>query len=155
MLVGDAQAWLPDIVERAKKLLVNGGFESGADLGPLISPAAKERVLGLISSAEEEGGHIALDGRGISVAGYPHGSFIGPTVIEATVNMRCYTEEIFGPVLVVLKEETLDDALAIVNANPYGNGAAIFTQSGAAARKFENDVSLGAIEIGNVLMVCR
>ncbi|KIJ21889.1 methylmalonate-semialdehyde dehydrogenase [Paxillus involutus ATCC 200175] len=147
VLVGTAQSWLPELVERAKKLQVNGGFESGADFGPLISPAAKKRVEGLIASAEEEGGRIHLDGRGISVPGYPNGNFVGPTIVEATTTMRCYREEIFGPALTVISADTLDDALDIINANSYGNGAVIFTQSGATARRFETEVNVGQVGI--------
>lgn len=130
--------------------------------GPLISPAAKARVTGLINSAEEEGGPIHLDGRGITVPQYPDGNFVGPTIIEVTTSMRCYQcaflfrlciflivcrEEIFGPVLVVLRADTLDEALEIINNNRYGNGAAIFTQSGATARKFENEVNVGQVGV--------
>lgn len=147
LLVGESQSWLPELVERAQNLKVDGGFERGADLGPLISPAAKNRVTGLISSAEEQGGKIHLDGRVIQVPGYPDGNFIGPTVIEANTTMKCYQEEIFGPVLVVVKADTLDDALNIINSNRYGNGAAIFTQSGATARKFESEVNVGQLGI--------
>ncbi|KAM5531879.1 hypothetical protein V8D89_014433 [Ganoderma adspersum] len=147
VLVGNAQSWLPEIVERAKKLKVSQGFEQGADLGPVISQAAKQRITGLIASAEEEGGVIALDGRGYEVPGYPDGNWVGPTVIEATTTMRCYREEIFGPVLVVIKADTLDDALAIINENKYGNGTAIFTNSGATARKFEREVEVGQIGV--------
>ncbi|EGO05182.1 hypothetical protein SERLA73DRAFT_118737 [Serpula lacrymans var. lacrymans S7.3] len=147
VLVGTAQSWLPELAERAKALKVNGGFEKGADLGPLISPAAKQRVTGLISSVEEEGGKILLDGRNVVVPGYPNGNFIGPTIVEAVTTMKCYKEEIFGPVLVVLTADTLDDALDIINANKYGNGTAIFTQSGATARKFEHEVNVGQIGI--------
>ncbi|EIN14088.1 methylmalonate-semialdehyde dehydrogenase [Punctularia strigosozonata HHB-11173 SS5] len=147
ILVGTAQSWLPELVDRASKLNVNGGFEKDADLGPLISPAAKKRVTEIIASSEEEGGRIHLDGRGINVPGYPNGNFVGPTVIEAVTDMRCYREEIFGPVLVVLTADTLDDAIAIVNANKYGNGTAIFTQSGATARKYEREIEVGQIGI--------
>jgi len=147
VLVGPAQQWLPELVERAKKLKVNQGFEAGADLGPVTSPAAKKRITGLIASAEEQGGKILLDGRGLVVPDYPHGNWVGPTIIEATTDMRCYKEEIFGPALVVINADTLDDALAIVNANPYGNGTAIFTQSGATARKFEHEVEVGQVGI--------
>ncbi|KAF5384983.1 hypothetical protein D9615_001396 [Tricholomella constricta] len=152
ILVGEAQSWLPELIERTQKLKVNGGFEQGADLqvifcGPLISPAAKQRVIGLISSAEEEGGKIHLDGRGLKVSAYPNGNFVGPTIIEANTNMRCYTEEIFGPALVVIRAPTLDDAIDIINENKYGNGTAIFTQSGATARKFETNVNVGQIGI--------
>ncbi|KAF9462086.1 methylmalonate-semialdehyde dehydrogenase [Collybia nuda] len=148
VLVGEAQSWLPELVERTKKLTVNGGFERGTDLfGPLISPAAKERVIGLITSAEEQNGTIHLDGRRLQVSGYPNGNFVGPTIIEAGTNMRCYKEEIFGPVLIVIKADTLDDAIDIINENRYGNGTAIFTQSGATARKFETNVNVGQIGI--------
>ncbi|KAI0076238.1 methylmalonate-semialdehyde dehydrogenase [Panus rudis PR-1116 ss-1] len=147
VLVGNAQQWLPELVERAKKLNVNQGFEKGADLGPVISLAAKKRIEGLIASAEEQGGRILLDGRGLEVPGFPEGNWVGPTIIEATVDMRCYREEIFGPVLIVVTADTLDDALSIINANPYGNGTAIFTQSGATARKFENEVEVGQVGV--------
>ncbi|KAJ6604498.1 Aldehyde/histidinol dehydrogenase, partial [Mycena vulgaris] len=140
LLVGEAQSWLPELIERAQKLKVNGGFEPGADLlVPVISPAAKERVTGLIASADEQGGKIWLDGRGIEVP--------GPTIIQADTSMRCYQEEIFGPVLIVLSVDNLDDAVEIINNNRYGNGAACFTQSGATARKFETEVNVGQIGI--------
>jgi len=147
VLVGTAQSWLPELVERAKKLTVSQGFEKGADFGPVISPHSKQRIVSLIASAEEQGGRIVLDGRGIQVPDYPDGNWVGPTIIEATTDMRCYKEEIFGPVLIAIPADTLDDALAIINANPYGNGTAIFTQSGATARKFENEVGVGQIGI--------
>lgn len=144
VFVGSAQSWVPELVERAK---VNGGFEQGADLGLLISPAAKKRVVGLISSVEEEGGRIHLDGRNITVPGYENGNFVGPTIVEAVTTMRAYKEEIFGPVLVTIMADTLDEALVIINSNRYGNGTAIFTQSGATARKFEKEVEVGQIGI--------
>ncbi|EKM61143.1 uncharacterized protein PHACADRAFT_247546 [Phanerochaete carnosa HHB-10118-sp] len=147
VLVGNSQQWIPELVERVKKLKVNQGFEGGADLGPVISTASKARIEGLIASAEEQGGKIVLDGRGHQVPGYPNGNWVGPTIIEATADMRCYKEEIFGPVLVVIPADTLDDALAIINANKYGNGTAIFTQSGATARKFEVEVEVGQVGI--------
>ncbi|KAG5653340.1 Methylmalonate-semialdehyde dehydrogenase [acylating] mitochondrial [Sphagnurus paluster] len=147
VLVGEAQNWLPELIERTQKLKVNGGFEQGADLGPLISPAAKERVVSLISSAEHEGGKIHLDGRDVKVSAYPNGNFVGPTIIEARTNMRCYIEEIFGPALVVIRAENLDEAIELINQNKYGNGTAIFTQSGATARKFETNVNVGQIGI--------
>lgn len=90
VLVGEAQNWLPELIERSSKLTVSGGFEQGADLGPVISPAAKARILKLIGTAEEDGGKILLDGRNVSVPEYPEGNFVGPTIIEAGTNMRCY-----------------------------------------------------------------
>ncbi|VDC01886.1 unnamed protein product [Peniophora sp. CBMAI 1063] len=147
VLVGSAQEWLPDLIKLAQNLKVSGGFEKGADLGPVISPQAKERILKLIGSAEEQGGKIHLDGRRISVPEYEHGNFVGPTIIEADTSMDCYTTEIFGPALVVLRAGTLGEAVDIINSNKYGNGTAIFTQSGATARKFETDVNVGQIGI--------
>jgi len=147
VLVGDAKEFLPGLVERASKLRVNGGFEPKTDLGPIISPAAKERIIGLINSAEPEGGKILLDGREINVEAYPDGNFVGPTIIEANTTMKCYHEEIFGPVLIVLHANTLDEALKVVNENKYGNGTAIFTQSGATARKYEREVNVGQVGI--------
>jgi malonate-semialdehyde dehydrogenase (acetylating) / methylmalonate-semialdehyde dehydrogenase len=126
----------------------SSSFPSDPDCrGPLISPAAKKRVVGLISSVEEEGGRIHLDGRNITVTGYENGNFVGPTIVEAVPAMRAYQEEIFGPVLVTIMADTLDDALTIINSNRYGNGTAIFTQSGATARKFEKEVNVGQIGI--------
>jgi malonate-semialdehyde dehydrogenase (acetylating)/methylmalonate-semialdehyde dehydrogenase len=116
--------------------------------GPLISPAAKARVTDLINSVDSEGGTIHLDGRNFrqkADSPYREGNFIGPTIVEATTTMRAYNEEIFGPVLVVINSPTLDDALEIVNGNKYGNGTAIFTQSGATARKFEGAVNVGQV----------
>merc|ERR1711957_862343 len=106
------------------------GTDPNADLGPVISPAAKVRIEGLIASAKEQGATIVLDGRGAKVDGYPEGNFVGPTIVsDVTVDMDCYKQEIFGPALVILKADTLDDAIEIINANPYGNGTAIFTES--------------------------
>ncbi|KAE9408241.1 methylmalonate-semialdehyde dehydrogenase [Gymnopus androsaceus JB14] len=147
VLVGEAQSWLPEIVERANKLKLNGGFEPDADLGPVISPAAKARIIDIISSAEGEGGKIHLDGRAVTAPSYPNGNFVGPSVIEANTSMRCYQEEIFGPALIVIKADTLDDGIEIINANRYGNGAAIFTQSGPIARKFETEINVGQVGV--------
>ncbi|KDR85348.1 hypothetical protein GALMADRAFT_234171 [Galerina marginata CBS 339.88] len=148
VIVGDTSVWLPGLVERAQALKVNGGFEKGADLGPLISPGAKDRVTKLISSAEDEGGKVILDGRNFKAPdAYPYGNFVGPTIIQGGTSMKCYQTEIFGPVLVVLQADTLDEAIEIINENRYGNGAAIFTQSGATARRFETEVNVGQIGI--------
>ncbi|KAH9486602.1 putative methylmalonate-semialdehyde dehydrogenase [acylating], mitochondrial [Psilocybe cubensis] len=148
VIVGDSSAWLPGLVERAQLLKVNGGFEQGADLGPLISPGAKARVTELITSAEADGGKIILDGRNFKAPElYPYGNFVGPTIIVGDTSMKCYQTEIFGPVLVVLQANTLDEAIEIINNNRYGNGAAIFTQSGATARRFETEVNVGQIGI--------
>ncbi|KAJ3201246.1 Methylmalonate-semialdehyde dehydrogenase [acylating] mitochondrial [Entophlyctis luteolus] len=148
VFVGSARSWLPELVERAKKLKVSNGFEEGADLGPMISPQAKQRAEDLIQSGIDEGATILLDGRGIKPKGYEKGNFLGPTILaNVTPKMKCYTEEIFGPVLVCLEAETLDEAIAIVNSNPYGNGTALFTNSGSAARKFQEEIDVGQVGI--------
>jgi len=117
-------------------LKVNFGLVDGADLGPLISPQAKARVEAIIGRSTSEGAKILLDGRGVVVPGYEKGNFVGPTIISGvTPSMECYREEIFGPVLVCLFANTLDEAIEMINSNPYGNGTALFTNSGAAARK--------------------
>jgi malonate-semialdehyde dehydrogenase (acetylating)/methylmalonate-semialdehyde dehydrogenase len=146
--VGETKEWLPEMAERAKALNVNGGFEEGADLGPVISPESKKRIEDLIASAEEEGATILLDGRGYKPEKYPNGNFIGPTIITGvTPEMKCYKQEIFGPVLVCLEVETLDDAIELINKNEYGNGAAIFTRSGPTASKFQKDIEAGQVGI--------
>jgi len=148
VFVGDAKDWVNDVIEKAKKLKVNAGWESEADLGPLISPQAKARVVDLIESGVEEGASLALDGREVVVPKYPKGNFVGPTVLtNVQPHMRCYKEEIFGPVLVCLFVDTLDDAIKLINNNPYGNGTAIFTKSGAAARKYEREIDVGQIGV--------
>ncbi|XP_018431148.1 PREDICTED: methylmalonate-semialdehyde dehydrogenase [acylating], mitochondrial [Nanorana parkeri] len=148
VLVGEAKKWLPELVERAKKLRVNAGDQPGADLGPLISKAAKQRVCSLIETGVKEGATLLLDGRQVKVKGYEDGNFVGPTVLSnVTPDMTCYKEEIFGPVLVVLEADNLDDAINIVNQNPYGNGTAIFTTNGATARKYTHLVDVGQVGV--------
>ncbi|KIG03675.1 CoA-acylating methylmalonate-semialdehyde dehydrogenase [Caballeronia concitans] len=148
VLVGASKEWLPDLVERARSLKVNAGVEAGADLGPVVSRTAKERILGLIEKGVEEGATLALDGRGIAVSGYENGNFIGPTIFsDVTTDMTIYRTEIFGPVLCIVEAPTLDDAIALVNRNPMGNGVGLFTQSGAAARKFQSEIDIGQVGI--------
>ncbi|KAH8814285.1 methylmalonate-semialdehyde dehydrogenase-like protein [Hyaloscypha sp. PMI_1271] len=148
VMVGETKDWLPELAESAKALKVNGGFEEGADLGPVISPQSKERIESLISSAEEEGATILLDGRGYKPAKYPNGNWVGPTIItNVKPHMKCYREEIFGPVLVCLNVDSLDEAVDLINANEYGNGVAIFTKSGATATAFQKNIEAGQVGI--------
>ncbi|KAF1999507.1 Methylmalonate-semialdehyde dehydrogenase [Amniculicola lignicola CBS 123094] len=148
VMIGETKDWVPEIAERAKALKMDGGFEEGADLGPVISPDAKKRIEELIASAEEEGATILLDGRGKTPEKYPNGNWVAPTIIaNVKPHMKCYREEIFGPVLVCLNVETLDDAIELINANEYGNGTAIFTRSGSTAAKFQKEIEAGQVGI--------
>ncbi|WP_168012311.1 CoA-acylating methylmalonate-semialdehyde dehydrogenase [Halomonas salinarum] len=148
VLVGEARAWLNDIVDGARHMKVGPGTQRDADLGPLVSPAAKERVIRLIDAGEQEGASLLVDGRRCEVEGYPHGNFVGPTVFsDVTAEMTIYREEIFGPVLCVVGVETLDEAIEFINANPNGNGTSIFTNSGWVARRFESDIDVGQVGI--------
>lgn len=146
--VGEAKEFIPDLVEQTKAIRADGGFEAGADFGPVISKHSQQRIVSLIDSAEAEGAKIILDGRGYVPEKYPNGYWVGPTIIEGvTTSMKCYTEEIFGPVLVILTVDTLDEAIELVNANPYGNGVAIFTKSGAVAERFRKNIEAGQVGI--------
>ncbi|QEA37707.1 CoA-acylating methylmalonate-semialdehyde dehydrogenase [Pistricoccus aurantiacus] len=148
VLVGEARKWLEDIVEGARNMTVGPGSQRDADLGPLVSPQARDRVLGLIEKGAQEGATLAVDGRGYEVEGYPEGNFVGPTVFsDVKADMAIYQEEIFGPVLCVVGVETLDEAIEFVNANPNGNGTSIFTNSGWAARRFETEIDVGQVGI--------
>jgi malonate-semialdehyde dehydrogenase (acetylating)/methylmalonate-semialdehyde dehydrogenase len=148
VLVGAAQSWVPDLVAKAKSLKVGAGNAAGTDVGPLISGAARERVEAFIASGIEQGATLELDGRKPKVPGFEDGNFVGPTIFSGVrPGMRIYDEEIFGPVLVILAADSLDDAIALVNANPNGNGTAVFTQSGAAARRFQEDIDVGQVGI--------
>ena len=147
VLVGAAGEWIDDIKAKAEGLIVSAG-KHDKDLGPLISPAAKARVEHLIGTGVEEGASLILDGRGITVEGYEKGNFVGPTIFDnVTSDMQIYKEEIFGPVLCIMRANSLDEAIELLNANPHGNGTAIFTQSGAAAHKFQQDIQVGQIGI--------
>ena len=148
VLVGEANKWIPDIVEKAKTLKINGGTEKGTDLGPVISKHALARIEGLIEDGVKEGAKLELDGRKPKIAGYDKGNFVGPTIFSGVkAHHKVYTTEIFGPVLVIVSVDTLDEAIKVVNANPFGNGTGIFTQSGAAARTFQNEIDVGQVGI--------
>ncbi|QND85489.1 Methylmalonate-semialdehyde dehydrogenase [Chromobacterium vaccinii] len=147
VLVGEAQQWIPDLVAKAKGLKVGPGKDN-PDLGPVISCAALDRVKSLIARGVEEGAKLELDGRGVKVAGFDNGNFVGPTIFSGVKpEMAIYHQEVFGPVLCLMAADTLDEAIAIINANPNGNGTAVFTQSGAAARKFQEEIDVGQVGI--------
>ena len=148
MLVGEAQQWLPDLIAKAKTLKISGGNEPGTDVGPVISCSALSRIEGLIERGIADGAKLVLDGRKPSVPGYEKGNFVGPTIFSGVKpGMSVYDTEIFGPVLCVVEAATLDEAIEFINANPNGNGTAIFTQSGGAARKFQEEIDVGQVGI--------
>ena len=148
VLVAKANNWLQDFVDKARALKVGPGWKKDTDMGPLIRPAAKERVMGYIEKGIAEGAILELDGRAVSVAGYEKGNFLGPTIFsKVTPDMSIYKEEIFGPVLSVVSVDSLDEAIAFTNHNPFGNGTSIFTSSGAAAHKFQNEIDVGQVGI--------
>ncbi|SFU00186.1 CoA-acylating methylmalonate-semialdehyde dehydrogenase [Pseudomonas marincola] len=148
ILVGEAQKWVPELIEKTKTLKVNAGAEAGTDVGPVVSCAALDRISSLIATGEQEGATLALDGRNPQVAGYANGNFVGPTIFtNVSPEMSIYREEIFGPVLCIINAATMDEAIDIINANPNGNGTAIFTRSGASARRFQEDIDVGQVGI--------
>ncbi|MCW4352451.1 CoA-acylating methylmalonate-semialdehyde dehydrogenase [Hoyosella sp. YIM 151337] len=143
--VGDAL--VAKINERAKTIKTGDGTKN-CDMGPLVTKQHRDKVASYIDAGEAAGATIALDGRQVQADGGENGFWLGPTVIDhVTPEMTCYTEEIFGPVLSVLRVESYDDALELVNVNPYGNGTAIFTNDGGAARRFQNEVEVGMVGI--------
>ena len=148
VMVGAARDWLPDFIERTKKLKVSIGSDRDADLGPPVSPNARKRVESLIQQGVDEGAELLLDGRNVVVPGYEKGNFVGPTIFSGvTADMTIYSDEIFGPVLCVVNVETLEDAVEFINQNPNGNGVAMFTQDGGSARYFQNNIDVGQIGI--------
>ncbi|XP_020589276.1 methylmalonate-semialdehyde dehydrogenase [acylating], mitochondrial isoform X2 [Phalaenopsis equestris] len=148
VFVGGSRPWEDELIKRAKALKVNAGLEAGTDLGPVISRQAKDRICRLIQGGIESGARAVLDGRNIVVPGYEAGNFVGPTILaDVTSDMECYKEEIFGPVLLCMQAESLEEAISVVNNNKYGNGASIFTSSGIAARKFQNNIEAGQVGI--------
>ncbi|MBW0121885.1 CoA-acylating methylmalonate-semialdehyde dehydrogenase [Pseudonocardia oceani] len=147
--VGSAADELVEAVSaKAMATKVGPGRDVDSEMGPVITAAARDRIVDLIGTGQAQGATLSVDGRGLSVPGHEDGFFVGPTVIDhVTTSMDVYTQEIFGPVLSVVRAESVDEAIAIINANPYGNGTAIFTSSGEAARRFQRGVNVGMIGI--------
>jgi malonate-semialdehyde dehydrogenase (acetylating)/methylmalonate-semialdehyde dehydrogenase len=135
------------IAERTTGLKIGDGT-GDADMGPLVTQAHRDKVASYIDAGEADGAKIVVDGRTVQADGGEQGFWLGPTLIDqVTPQMSVYTDEIFGPVLSVLRVETYDEALELINNNPYGNGTAIFTNDGGAARRFQNEVEVGMVGI--------
>ncbi|GAA5122632.1 CoA-acylating methylmalonate-semialdehyde dehydrogenase [Haloechinothrix salitolerans] len=142
------------IVDRTRTLLIGDGSKAAtvdgkeADMGPLVTKAHRDNVASFIDSGEAAGAKVVIDGRQVQPRGEQDGFWLGPTLFDGvTPDMDIYTEEIFGPVLCVVRAKSYDEAVALINANPYGNGTAIFTNDGGAARRFEEDVEVGMIGV--------
>mmetsp|Transcript_78610 Transcript_78610/g.172338 ORF Transcript_78610/g.172338 Transcript_78610/m.172338 type:complete len:316 (-) Transcript_78610:648-1595(-) len=149
VFVGKAKELIPQIAEAASKLKVGPGSAEGVDVGPLISKQAQDRVTSLIQSGVDEGAELLLDGRNPSVpAGCENGYFVGPTIFSnVKPGMQIYDIEIFGPVLACVCVDSFDEAIKLVNSNPFGNGTAIFTRNGSAARKFVDEIEPGQVGV--------
>jgi malonate-semialdehyde dehydrogenase (acetylating)/methylmalonate-semialdehyde dehydrogenase len=149
VLVGDvADKILPRLVERTQALKVKNGMELDAEMGPIVTEAAHERITGMIDSGVQQGAKLLVDGRGHTVPGHEKGFWIGGTVFDqVTPDMRIYQEEIFGPVLSCVRVPDFSSALELVNAHAYGNGVACFTRDGHVAREFGRRVQAGMVGI--------
>jgi malonate-semialdehyde dehydrogenase (acetylating) / methylmalonate-semialdehyde dehydrogenase len=147
--VGSAgDAVVEKLRQKAQDVKVGPGDDEASDMGPVVTPEARDRIIGYVNSGEQAGATLVVDGRGLVVDGQENGFFVGPTLFDRVrSDMDIYTDEIFGPVLVVLRADSFDEAIGLINANAYGNGTAIFTSSGQAARKFQREVHVGMIGI--------
>ncbi|MCA9523836.1 MAG: aldehyde dehydrogenase family protein, partial [Myxococcales bacterium] len=135
-------------VAAARSIKVGYGLDESAQMGPLISHKHKDKVLGFIETGIAEGGELLLDGRNIQVEGYPEGAFVGPTVFDGiTPEMTIAREEIFGPVVAIVRAKSLDQAISFINSGRYGNAASIYTNNGFYAREFRYRVQAGNIGI--------
>jgi malonate-semialdehyde dehydrogenase (acetylating)/methylmalonate-semialdehyde dehydrogenase len=144
---GTGDELVAKIAERTRTLRIGDGLR-GTDMGPLVTRAHRDKVAGYIEAGEAAGAAVVVDGRQVEADAEGDGFFLGPTLFDhVTPEMSIYTDEIFGPVLSVVRADSYDEALALVNANPYGNGTAIFTNDGGAARRFENEVEVGMVGI--------
>lgn len=147
--VGDAaDNLLPKVLERIAALKVGPGLESDSEMGPLITRDHRDRVASYVTKGIEEGADALTDGRNLTVPDHEDGFFLGATLLDhVTTDMTVYQDEIFGPVLSVVRTDSYAAAIRIINDNPWGNGTAIFTNDGGAARKFQNEVEVGMVGI--------
>ncbi|WP_039987603.1 CoA-acylating methylmalonate-semialdehyde dehydrogenase [Vibrio owensii] len=148
VFVGSSKEWIADLKQEMAKVHPDAWDDENAAYGPLISAQAKQRVLGLIEEGKQQGAVCELDGSQCEVEGFPEGNWVGPTLFSGvTTEMSIYTQEIFGPVLVCIEVDTLQEAIELVNRNPYGNGTSIFTANGAAARKYQHEIQVGQVGV--------
>lgn len=148
VFVGESAEWIPELARRIGEVKPGLWDDNDAGFGPLISPQAKAKVLSLIAEGKHQGATCLVDGSDFTLEGYESGNWVGPTVFtDVTTEMSIYQQEIFGPVLCCMVVSTLEEAIELVNSNPFGNGTSIFTASGAAARKYQSDVEVGQVGI--------
>ncbi|MGQ9425089.1 CoA-acylating methylmalonate-semialdehyde dehydrogenase [Gilvimarinus sp. F26214L] len=148
VFVGAAKEWIPELKEAMAKVRPGAWNDKEAGYGPVISPKAKARIEQLIERGVEQGATLELDGRNCSVDGLPNGNWVGPTLFSGvTPEMDIYKEEIFGPVLTCTEVGTLEEAITLINNNPYGNGTSLYTNSGGAARRFQHNIEVGQVGI--------
>ena len=134
--------------KKAEAIKIGPGTMEGADMGPLVSAVHRDKVKGYVDAGVKEGAKLVSDGRGLVVKGHENGYFLGTTLFDdVKPTMSIYKDEIFGPVLIVLRVKTLEEAIALVNSNQYANGVALFTESGGAARRFENEIQVGMVGV--------
>jgi malonate-semialdehyde dehydrogenase (acetylating) / methylmalonate-semialdehyde dehydrogenase len=146
--VGPCESFLEKLVHVARSRKTGNGLSPGVEMGPVITPESKERIINLIQQGLDEGAEILLDGRRIDYGGTETGNFIGPTILsQVSPDSELYETEIFGPVLSILTAESLDEAIELINRSRYGNSACIFTRSGSAARRFRHEVNAGNIGV--------
>ncbi len=148
VFVGESRDWIPELRDALAEVRPGKWNDPKAGYGPLISPQAKERVLRYIQTGKDQGADCILDGTECVVDGCPDGNWVGPTMFRGvTPEMTIYTDEIFGPVLVAVEVDSLEEAIALINNNPYGNGTSLFTASGAVARKYQHEIKVGQVGI--------
>ena len=147
VFVGSSKEWIEEL-KKEMELVMPGPWDSEeSGFGPVISSQAKERIIGLIEKGKTEA-HCLIDGSQCSVEGYPEGNWVGPTLFsKVKTDSEIYKTEIFGPVLLCIEVDTLDEAIELINKNPYGNGTSIFTASGRSARKFRHEIEVGQVGI--------
>jgi malonate-semialdehyde dehydrogenase (acetylating)/methylmalonate-semialdehyde dehydrogenase len=147
--VGEAgDALLARVRERVAELRVGPGSDDESEMGPLVTSAHRDKVISFVETGINEGADLAIDGRDVAVEGHDQGFYLGPCLFDHVApEMTIYQEEIFGPVLSMLRTDDYEDAVELVNANPYGNGVAIFTNDGGTARRFQHEVQIGMVGI--------
>jgi malonate-semialdehyde dehydrogenase (acetylating)/methylmalonate-semialdehyde dehydrogenase len=149
VLVGDiADKIVPRLAARAKQLIIADGMQADAEMGPVITQAAKDRIENYITAGVEQGATLVVDGRNVSVAGHENGFFVGGTLFDhVTPNMSIYRDEIFGPVLVCVRVKSLEEAIQLINAHEFGNGVSCYTSDGHVAREFSRNIEVGMVGI--------